>query len=480
MPAQYKLRDLKKLRYLKIMQKVASLWKPSKQSILGSSLRTFLDFIRLSIQGVREHAIGSQAAALSYYSLMSLGPLVALSVLVSSFVFRDKSEALASHILSKVIVFVAPSVSHLEGGSLGSAPDIFQSLQSDNLVVIDWIQNLVRHAQSGEAGFWGTLLLIAICIQLIITIEKALNTIWSTPVGRPWFQRLTAYWAFLTLGTFISLVGFGLVSGSVAAAIFSSEASAGMGALQAALDYAPKLSYMLMVVGALALFYRYLPYTEVRWKSAFFGSGVAAGFLALNHYLSFLYIQKAIQDQSLYGSIGIIFVLMFGLFVFWWILLLGGLLSYVFQNLKRLRGAELSATLSLYSKELMGIALFLYIARCFYKRLAPPSLDSLHKALNFPLKSLEEALQVLCNLQLVHGIHPEDPASAHRAYQPSLPLEHVTLFSLKEALSQYGALPKALALTEDPILKLYQEALKAPHLPKVMTEPLSDILSQES
>ncbi len=456
----------------------SKLWISFKHCYVGSKLSLILRFIRLTMQKVKANKIGSQAAALSYYSLMSLGPLVALSVLVASFVFKDKPEALASHIFSQVLVFVAPSISHLEEESLGVASSIRQDIPIENHALIDWIQRLVQHAQSGEAGFWGTLVLIAICIQLIITIEKALNAIWATPLGRPFFQRITAYWAFLTLGTLISLVGFSLVSSSVASVIFPAQASIRMGTLGTVVDYTSSLAYMCLVIGTLALFYRYLPYTEVRWKSAFFGGMVAACLLALNHYLSFLYIQKAIHEQNLYGSIGIICVLMFGLFVFWWIILMGGLLSYIFQNFRTLLGVELSANFSLYTQEIMRVALFLYIARCFHKKLAAPSLDNLHKALKLPLQSLEEGLQILCKLNLLHTIQLQGPAST-LAYQPSFPLEHMTLLSLKEALYQYGAQPKSFSLLEDPILKLYQAALKAPHFPKIMTEPLSHLLDRE-
>ncbi len=456
----------------------SKLWISFKHSYVGSKLSLVLVFIRFSIQGVKTNKMGSQAAALSYYSLMSLGPLVALSVLVASFVFKDKPEALASHICSQVLVFVAPSISHLEGESLGVASGIRQDIPIENPALIDLIQRLVQHAQSGEAGFWGTLVLIAICIQLIITIEKALNAIWNTPLGRPFFQRITAYWAFLTLGTLISLVGFSLVSSSVASIIFPAQASLDIGPLGPVVDYTSRLSYIVLIVGTLAFFYRYLPYTTVHWKSAFFGGMVATCLLALNHYLSFLYIQKAIHDQSLYGSIGIICVLMFGLFVFWWIILMGGLLSYIFQNFKKLLGVELSAKFSLYAQEVMMVALFLYIARCFHKKLAAPSLDTLHKALKLPLQSLEEGLQVLCKLNLLHAIQPQGPAST-LAYQPSFPLEHMTLFSLKEALYQYGVQPKSFSLLEDPILQRYQEALKAPHVPKILTEPLSHLLDRE-
>lgn len=313
-------------------------WVSFRSSYLGRKFSLFLTFMRISLRGVRNNKIGNQAAALSYYSLMSLGPLGALSVLVSSFVFRDKSEALASHLLAKALVFVAPSVSHLDAGSAETTRMPENTL---NPQLLDFMERLVRHAQSGEAGFWGTLVLIAICIQLIITVEKALNAIWSTPLGRPWFQRITAYWAFLTLGTLISLLGFSMVSSSVASALFPAQASSGT--LQSVLSGIPSFLYLFLLAGVLALFYRYLPYTHVRWTSAFFGGAVAAFLLGINHHLSFIYIQKVIQDQSLYGSIGIIFVLMFGLFVFWWILLLGGVLSYSFQNLKQLQATPLSS-----------------------------------------------------------------------------------------------------------------------------------------
>lgn len=445
---------------------------------LKGSLRRFLakmwTFTLISIKGISQQNIGSQAAALSYYSLMSLGPLVALAVLASSFVFKDQSEVLASELLTKAIVFIAPSMSQLDAASANTEASIL------NPELIGFIDRLVRHAQSSQAGFLGTALLIGICIQLIITIEKALNGIWSTPQGRPLFQRITAYWAFLSLGTMLGFVGFSFFSKSVSTALLEANLPATW-ALSKGLGlywvfYAPKVVYFFGVVGVLALFYRYLPYTLVHWQSALFGGFIAAGLLFINNYLSFLYIQKALQDQSLYGSIGIIFVFMFGLFVFWWILLLGGLFSYVFQHKQTIKSLKTWERSSLGTQELVHVGVFLYIARCFQGEMGAPSALGIAQALKLPLSVVERSLTILCQYGLLNSIQAKAEDLKAPAYQPKKPLDGLTLMAIKAALCRLGEDKAGYAfIGKDPLLKLYQDA---PSASKAMLEPLSGLLNK--
>lgn len=453
-----------------------------KRSRLGCFLGLLWSLMAMALRGVRDHKIGSQAAALSYYSLMSLGPLVALAVLVSSFVFKDQSEALASQLLSKAIVFIAPSMSHLD--LQGDAVLALDTASPElNPQVLEFIDRLVQHAQSSKAGFLGTAILIGICIQLIITIEKTLNMIWATPEGRPLFQRITAYWAFLSLGTMIGFVGFSFLSKSIAKTFFEGGivgylgSSKAMGALQSLAHYTPNVGYFLVIVGILALFYRYLPYTLVKWKSAVLGGVIAASLLFINNYLSFLYIQKALQDQSLYGSIGIIFVLMFGLFVFWAIMLLGGEFSYVFQHMHRIKALSVWENCSLGMQELLQVRVFLHIARCFHANLEAPSLVSIAQDLKLPLSVVEQGLQALCKTRLINALQANDKGLKGAIYQVGQSLESLSLMAIKEAIGGLGEARAAyLPFRQDPLLKVYQDASASS---KLMLEPLSRLLDRK-
>ena len=71
-----------------------------------------------------------------------------------------------------------------------------------------------------------------------------------------------------------------------------------------------------MVVVVLAVFFRFIPNIQVKWKPAFVGAFVVVLLLHAYNWLSFLYVQRVVDTNSLYGSVGIIIILMLGLYIF--------------------------------------------------------------------------------------------------------------------------------------------------------------------
>ncbi|MDV7401933.1 YhjD/YihY/BrkB family envelope integrity protein, partial [Arthrospira platensis SPKY1] len=80
----------------------------------------------------------------------------------------------------------------------------------------------------------------------------------------------------------------------------------------------------LFALTALLTFaYQFFPNTQVNFFPALIGALLTCILLFINNYLSILYVHRVITLQSLYGSVAIIPVLMFGLYFFWVFILMG-------------------------------------------------------------------------------------------------------------------------------------------------------------
>jgi membrane protein len=75
-----------------------------------------------------------------------------------------------------------------------------------------------------------------------------------------------------------------------------------------------------------------MPNVRVRWSSAFVGGLAIALLIAINHRIASLYVGKVTQFQSLYGELSIVLVLMFGTYLTWLFVLIGGQIAYAYQN----------------------------------------------------------------------------------------------------------------------------------------------------
>jgi membrane protein len=201
-----------------------------------------------------------------------------------------------------VVKFIAPQVAQYD--KLTTSPQVVQLLNS-----------FIANSRSGTAGALGGLTLIIIVIQLFTSVENAFNAVWGVRRGRSWLTRIVFYWTILTLGTVLFFVSLTSLSAAAFVNVFVERLPFGDALLKGLVVMLPGFS-ALMVIVVLSVFYRYIPNTRVLWRAAFFGAIVVAAVLFLNNYLAFLYFKRVLMQQSLYGSLGLLPILMFGMY--WW------------------------------------------------------------------------------------------------------------------------------------------------------------------
>ncbi|MEI6108289.1 MAG: YihY/virulence factor BrkB family protein, partial [Opitutae bacterium] len=219
----------------------------------------------------------------------------------------------------------------------------------------------------------------------------------------------------------------------------------------------------LLLIVILTLFYRLIPNTRVKWWAALIGAVIVTGLLFLNNYLAFLYFRNVVSTNKLYGALGILPILMLGLYVFWLFVLVGGQITYAVQNLHYRSSQTAWHSLNHATRESMSLLVLLLVARRF-KVCAPAySVTELSHVIRVPSQILNESLNRLCDLQLISELPPGDGADPtdHR-YQPARPLDKITLHDFRQMFENYGEAPSGGLLDNvDPVLALYHDRLAA-------------------
>ena len=326
------------------------IWKPvylGEKSLRGRCYAC-LRIVSITITGLEETKAASRAAALSFSTLFGLGPLVAIAMLVAGFVLDKEDPNLAVNTLNRLIKFIAPQLDQYEqiktgSGAAAGAPrsDILTAttLGTEEASIsvevkpelVELINGFVTSSQNGAVGVIGGLTLILIVLQLFTSIETAFNEIWGVRRGRSWLMRVVFYWTVLTLG---AVLFFAAVAGLSAGAFihaFAEKIPLGQEIVNLLRLLLPAGSLLVLVI-VLTVFYRYIPNTRVLWRAAFAGAVIVALLLVLNNFVAFLYVKRVVLNNSLYGSLGILQIMMFGLYIFWLFVLLGGTVSYAVQN----------------------------------------------------------------------------------------------------------------------------------------------------
>ena len=444
-----------------------------------------LRVISITLSGLHEIHVAIRAAALSYSSLLALGPLVAIAVLISGFALGNRDPALAAQGLNRVISFIAPQVAQYD--KAGEAERTRMAKPADGAAdatpatpeMVQLLNNFIASSRSGTAGLIGILTLFLIVIGLFTTIENTFNDIWGVRRGRSWLARIVYYWSVITLGALLFFTSLTLLSAGAFLNVFFEKVPLGAQLKELFVWMLPSGSVLLLVL-ILTLFYRLVPHTRVRWRAALLGAVIVTALLFLNNYLAFLYFKRVVLSKSLYGSVSIMPVLMIGLYIFWFFVLVGGQITYAVQNVRYRSSQTAWHSLNHATRESMSLVVLLLIARRFKVAAPAYAVSELASLIRVPSQILNESLNRLSDIRLITELPPLEGGDPNDLrYQPARPLDQITLDKFRRDFENYGEAPTAGLLDHvDPVLAFYHERL-AQVLPAALADKTLDQLIGE-
>jgi membrane protein len=433
-----------------------------------------LRVVSISCTTFSETKTGSRAADLSFGSLLGLGPLTAIAMLVASTVLGQRNPNLAVDALNHVINFVAPQLVQYESMDGTGSVEV-----NPQLVLL--LTNFIKVAQSRTVGVVGALSLVVIVLFLFKAIEDVFNEIWGVRSDRSLIMRMAIYWTILTIGGIALFMTVAVMGAGSYVNVFLGTLPFGAEIARLLRLALPSLS-LLLLVAALALFYRTIPNTRVRWRAALAGALVVALLLTANNFLQFLYLRRVLLTRSLFGSLGVIPVLMLGLYVFWLFMLIGGQISYAVQNV-HVRNSRLAwGSLSAVNRERLSLAVLMAVCRRFRRREPAVSVSELSGAVRLPTQVLNECLNRIVDLGFVMAVPPGPGAdSGDLRYQPAKPLGQITMLDFKLAAESRGADPSGDALDRiDPVVRGFGEAIGRLGEQAFFRKSVDELLAEEA
>lgn len=241
------------------------------------------------------------AAALAYYSLLSLAPLLVITIAIAGFFFGyDAARGKVAGELGAVV----------GGQAAVGIQSVVASAHSPVTGVISTSVGIVT-LFIGASGVFGEL-------------QASLNTIWEVkpkPGRGVWGEVKDRFLSFtMVLGVaFLLLVS--LILNAILSAIGArfSEALPGGELVWQAFNFVFSLS---VITGLFALIFKFVPDAEIRWRDVWLGAAVTAVLFTIGKVLLGLYLGKA-AIGSAYGAAGSIIALVVWVYYAAQILLLG-------------------------------------------------------------------------------------------------------------------------------------------------------------
>ena len=173
-------------------------WSPEALAERGGrgAVKSLWRVLATTWHGIIAHRLPQQSAALTYYTLMSLGPLLGLALTVSGFILSRGApeDNPAKRAIVAAVEYAAPQIV-----AKASTPDHHATLREINKDLDALVDRLLQTAASGEAGVIGLLLILGLAVLMLSRVEDALNGIWGVRFGRSWRDRFANYLLFLVL-----------------------------------------------------------------------------------------------------------------------------------------------------------------------------------------------------------------------------------------------------------------------------------------
>lgn len=265
--------------------------KPLKKTTLLMRLKSVS---RDTATEFREAELPLAASSLAYTTILSIIPLIAVSFSIfKAFGGMDKLYATIE-------------------------PLIFENLaEGADAKTLETIRSFVGNIHAGTLGVSGFLGLLITSMTMLSSVEKSINRIWKTPMTRTWFQRVSTYWFFITLGPLAVSFAVGLAT-SLNLPMKSF--------LPSGLSLFPIL--VLVFFGM----YKFIPHRKVDWKPALIASVWTSVSWLMAKAAYSIYVKKVVAYDKIYGSLGAVPILLVWIYVAWLVVLAGAALSAALQR----------------------------------------------------------------------------------------------------------------------------------------------------
>lgn len=356
------------------MKKILSYFKELKSLISADSFHLFFKGV---FQKAKENDIFIHAMGMVYITLLSIVPFFIFSFYIMNlFNFFGKINTIVEEIESLIL-------NNLAAGT-GKA-------------LIDYLEMYILNIDIEQLGTISFISLIFIIVFMLARVEMTFNKIWNVEDHRDLFKRFVSFWTFITLGTF-------LITLFLTLSLLFAEKYLGLWLSGDQISQSNIFSFISFSFNFLffIIIYYLVPNTKVEPSAALI-AGLFSGFLfILTKSLYGIYTKNLVTYSQIYGSLSIFPLFLIWLYLIWLIVLLGAIISYVFQHRSSLVYMLKKKEINQGLKNLIPTAVLLTLYKNYEEQKSRRiSLNELLEKIKLPADYIEESIIELKNNNLI-------------------------------------------------------------------------------
>ncbi|MFH1622502.1 MAG: YihY/virulence factor BrkB family protein [Candidatus Omnitrophota bacterium] len=397
-----------------------------------------LRIVLLAFRGFDEDKCQLRASALTYYSLLSIVPVVAMAFGIAKGFGFEK-------LLEKQLIEKFPGQQEVFGQ------------------VITFANTLLENTKGGLIAGIGVAVLFWTVIKVLGNIEKSFNDIWGIKQARAISRKFSDYLSIMLICPILVIFSSGVTVFLSTQILLITEKVALLGVLSPLIFVIIKVLPYCVIWLLFSFIYIFMPNTKVN-----FSSGIVAGIIAgtIYQFVQWAYISFQIgasKFNAIYGSFAALPLFLVWLQLSWLIVLFGAEISFAHQNVDTYEFEPDCLLASRAFRKLLSLRITQYLVKKFARGEKPSTATEISHTLEIPIRLVRDILFELSE----SGIVIETKTNDFRVlgFQPARDIDLLSIKYVIDAMEHRGTEDAPVLQDEEMIditesLKAFSDALE--------------------
>jgi membrane protein len=371
-----------------------------------------LKILLLAVRGYRRDRCPIKASALTFYSVLSVVPVIAVFFgIAKGFGFDKKLQA---QLLEK----------------FSEQTDVLQK-------VFEFSDSMLRKTNGGFIAGIGVALLLWSVVKVLGHIEDSFNDIWKVGKPRTFARKCTDYLSITIVCPILFIMASSLTVTLASQLKFIAGKLSEWGLPQAPVLVLLEIIPFVMIWVLFSFVLIYMPNTKVKLKPGIV-AGVAAGTAyQVTQWIYITFQVGAAKANAIYGSFAALPLFLMWIQLSWLIVLMGSEISFAAQNVDTHGFPEGSEKVSPRHKKILSLLIARLVFRNFSSGEKPLTPSGIANALGMPILLVNRILAEFSAAGLFSSVEAEDGEEA--AYQPARDIHGITVKTVLDALERSGS-----------------------------------------
>ena len=380
---------------------------PPSRSFFLRQLRVIV----LAVRGFDEDKCKFRASALTYYSLLSVVPVIAMMFGIA------KGFGLEKRVQT----------------------ELMQNMQGQKEVaekIIGFADSLLENASGGFIAGIGIAFLFWTIIKVLSNIENSFNDIWGVKTPRSIGRKFSDYLSMMLVCPFLLVMASSItvaISSQVRVIIEKSPVFSALGPF--ILFLLKFLPYCTIWITFTFLFI-FMPNTKVKLRSGLLAGIVGGTLFQLAQWVYINFQIGAAKYGAIYGSFAALPLFLLWLHISWLVILFGAELSFAHQNVETYEFEPDCLAASYSFKKLLSLLITHLLVKDFCKGEPPWDAARISHELEIPIRLVRQILFDLVESGILSEVRKDNGKDV--AYQPAIDVGKLTVKYVVHALEQRG------------------------------------------